>query len=181
MNALWPLWATALTLLLLTLGGLLWPLLRESADQPATAADAHERLRSIYRAQRAELEREHQRQAISAEDYAQAVEELERRLLTDIDGAALPPAAAPEGAWRRRIPAGVLSILLPLGALALYIEVGDPRAAATVALGTPDTHASAGVDVEAMVAKLKERLQQKPDDLEGWRSSMLPPLLTSMR
>lgn len=166
MNALWPLWAGALSLLLLTLGGLLWPLLREPAE--TSAPDARERLRRIYRQQRDELEMSHQSQSISAADYAQAVEELEQRLLRDLDGMAPSAPAAAEGAWRKRIPAAVLTVVLPVGALLLYLQVGDPRAAAVMALGTPDTHANNGVDVEAMVGRLEERLKQKPDDLEGW-------------
>ena len=165
MAPLLPLWASALALLMLTLGGLLWPLLRESAEQ---ISDAHKRLRDLYRQQREELEREHQAQAISADDYAQAVEELERRMLADLDGATPAPVAAPTGPWRRNIPAALLSLILPLGAFVLYLQVGDPRAAATVALGAPDTHANTGVDVDAMVRRLEERLKQKPDDLEGW-------------
>jgi cytochrome c-type biogenesis protein CcmH len=153
---------------MLTLGGLLWPLLLETTEQVAPEPDARERLRRLYRTQREELEREYQRQSINAEDYAQAVEELERRLLEDLDTSPLPPTSAPAGVWRRRIPAALLSVLVPLGALALYLQVGDPRAAATLALGASETHASAGVDVAAMVARLEERLQQKPDDLEGW-------------
>lgn len=167
MNALWPLWASALALLILTLGGLLWPLLRESAE-PASELGTRERLRHLYRQQRKELEHEHQGQVISAPDYAQAVEELEQRLLADMDTASQPPATAPTGAWRRNIPAALLSLILPLGAVVLYLQIGDPRAAATVALGAPDTHANTGVDVEAMVGRLEQRLKQKPDDLEGW-------------
>lgn len=166
MNSLWPLWACALALLLLTLGGLLWPLLRDSVEP--LAPDAREQLRRIYREKREELEREHRTQSISAEAYAQAVEELERRLLQDIDAAHVPSTAALTSVWRLRVPAALLSVCLPLGAIALYLQVGDPRAAATAAMGMPDTHASAGVDVEAMVARLEQRLQQKPDDLEGW-------------
>ena len=49
MNALWPLWASALALLLLTLAGLLWPLLRESNETISGSTDASERLRQIYR------------------------------------------------------------------------------------------------------------------------------------
>ncbi|HUG57239.1 MAG TPA: c-type cytochrome biogenesis protein CcmI, partial [Candidimonas sp.] len=73
MSALWPLWASALALLLLTLGGLLWPLLREPTERSGITPDTHERLRRLYRTQRSELEREHQRQSLSDDDYAQAV------------------------------------------------------------------------------------------------------------
>lgn len=167
MSSLWPLWAGALAMLLLALGGLLWPLLRESAEA-VKVPGTRERLRRLYRQQRQELEREHQAQAISSGDYAQAVEELERRLLADMDSAVQPAATAPAGPWQRNIPAALLSLILPLAAVVLYLQVGDPRAAATLALGTPDTHANTGVDVEAMVGRLEERLKQKPEDLEGW-------------
>lgn len=168
MNALWPLWASALALLLLTLGGLLWPLLRESGETLAGNPDAGERLRQIYRTQLAELEREHQRKSLTDDDYAQAVVELERRLLEDLDGVPAPTLPPTEGVWRKRMPAAFLSVLLPAAAFVLYLQVGDPRAAATVAMGTPDIHANTGADVEDMVRRLEERLRETPDNLEGW-------------
>lgn len=168
MNALWPLWASALALLLLTLGGLLWPLLRESNETVTGNPDAGERLRQIYRTQLAELEREHQRKSLTDDDYAQAVLELERRLLEDLDGIPAPVQLAKEGVWRKRMPAAFLSVLLPAVAFVLYLQVGDPRAAATVAMGTPDIHANTGADVEDMVRRLEERLRETPDNLEGW-------------
>jgi cytochrome c-type biogenesis protein CcmH len=168
MNALWPLWASALVLLLLVLGGLLWPLLCEPAEQSAPKPDTHERLRRLYRTQREELEREHQRQTLDEQDYAQAIEELERRLLEDLDESPFPPPPAADGIWRRRLPAALLSVLLPVGALVLYLQQGDPRAAAVMALAAPDSHAGAGADVKAMVSRLEERLRQQPADLEGW-------------
>lgn len=168
MNALWPLWASALALLLLTLGGLLWPLLRESSETVTGNPGADVRLRQIYRTQLAELEREHQRKSLTDDDYAQAVVELERRLLEDLDGIPAPVQLAKEGVWRKRMPAAFLSVLLPAVAFVLYLQVGDPRAAATVAMGTPDIHANTGADVEDMVRRLEERLRETPDNLEGW-------------
>jgi cytochrome c-type biogenesis protein CcmH len=165
MNPIWTLWATALALLLIALAGLLWPLLRETTAAPEGRTDIEARLRQLYRAQRDELDR----QALPPADHRQAVDELQRRLLDDIDRAtAAAPAAAPDGPWRKRMPAAVLSVLLPLAALGLYLQVGDPRAAASLALEQPDTHAGKGIDADAMVARLAARLQQAPDDLEGW-------------
>jgi len=168
MNALWPLWASALALLLLTLAGLLWPLLRESNETISGSTDASERLRQIYRTQRAELEREHQRKSLTDDDYAQAVLELERRLLEDLGGVPAPAQPPTESVWRKRMLAAVLSVLLPATAFVLYLQVGDPRAAATVAMGTPDIHANTGADVEDMVRRLEDRLRETPDNLEGW-------------
>jgi cytochrome c-type biogenesis protein CcmH len=50
----------------------------------------------------------------------------------------------------------------------LYLQQGDPRAAATLALAAPDTHGEAGADVKAMMSRLEGRLRQQADDLEGW-------------
>ena len=47
MSSLWPLWAGALALLLLALGGLLWPLLRESAEA-VKVPGTRERLRRFH-------------------------------------------------------------------------------------------------------------------------------------
>lgn len=170
MNSLLALWAIALAMLLLALAGLLWPLLREPAAVVLQAdPGGSERLRRLYRAQRDELEREHQRQSLSAEDRAEALEELERRLLNELDQLArLTDRALPDGCWQGRVAAGVLSVLLPLGALGLYLQVGDPIAAATLATTPSDNHTAAGADAEAMVARLEERLRLRPDDLEGW-------------
>lgn len=168
MNPLWTLWAAALGLLLLALAGLLWPLLREPAVAVSADDGDCERLRRLYRTQRDELDREHQRQALSDEDRAQAMDELDRRLVEDMDAAAATPGARLDRPWQRRMPAALLSVLLPVGALALYLQVGDPGAAAALSTGQTGTHADEGADVEAMVARLDERLRQQPDNLEGW-------------
>lgn len=197
MNPMTWLWATALGLLLLALAGLLWPLLREPAPAGATdghtggaadgsttattgarrdghvAADdgtgeARALLRQLYRAQQAELDHELGQQTLSSADRQQAHDELQRGLLDDIDRAdAASRHLGHDSAWLRRVPALVLALGLPLAALGLYGQVGDPRAAATLAQAEPMLHAGPA-DVDAMVARLAERLEQQPDDLEGW-------------
>ena len=78
------------------------------------------------------------------------------------------PAPAPA----RRTLAGLATLLLA-GAGAIYTAVGFPEglrrgpsgidAAATTASGVPGP-----AQVEAMVSRLAARLQQQPDDAEGW-------------
>ena len=128
MNAMFPLWASALLLLLAVLAVLLRPLLQgdeRSSDAP---------------------------------DEAFATE-----------------VAVPAGSTRRARGAGwrqgtaaVLSLTLPVAALAVYLEVGDPRAAAEANTEGGATHATQGVDVEAMVEGLAARLQASSEDLQGW-------------
>lgn len=172
MNAIWPLWATALALLLLAMAVLIWPLMHETETDAVDGRTPDAPLRHVYQVQREELEREFERQMMSPSDREQALEELQRRLLDDTD--ALSPSATalapsqPERAWVRRGLAGLLALALPLAALALYLKVGDPQAAATIAAAEPQSHANSGVNVESMVSGLAAKLAQSPDDLEGW-------------
>lgn len=157
---LWPLWAVALSLLLLVLAGLLWPLLREPRDAPA---DAQQRLRELYRQKQAELAQE----AMSPAEREQALDELQLSLLQDLD-AARPAPSLRDGPWLKRLPAALLSVALPVAALALYLQAGDPRAVAELAMASPAVHEGGGDQVETAVAKLTVRLRANPDDLEGW-------------
>lgn len=157
-GAVWPLGAIALALLLLALGGLLWPLLRDDAP-----VDAQRGLRELYRSKRREIEQ----QALDEAERRQALDELALACLQDLDGLP-PPAVRQDGPWQRRLPAALLSVLLPVAAVALYLQAGDPRAAAALAQATPPVHAGAGDSVEAAVTRLQERLRADPDDLEGW-------------
>ncbi|RZJ09669.1 MAG: c-type cytochrome biogenesis protein CcmI, partial [Rubrivivax sp.] len=159
-SALWPLWAVALSLLLVALGGLLWSLLRETHEPPA---DAGQRLRELYRRKRAELEQE----AMKPAERTQALDELQLAFLNDVD--ATPPAPAlRDGPWQRRLPAALLSIALPVAALALYLHAGDPRAVAELAMASQAMHEGSGNQVDIAVARLTERLRANPDDLQGW-------------
>lgn len=157
---LWPLWAVALSLLLVALGGLLWPLLREPRDPPA---DEAQRLRELYRGKRRELAQ----QALDPAEQQQALDELQRDLLQELD--AIAPGPAPRaGPWQTRLPAALLSLALPVAALALYLHTGDPRAVAELAMAAPAMHEGGTNPVETAVAKLTERLRADPDDLQGW-------------
>lgn len=172
MSSIWPLWATAVALLLLAMAILIWPLMREADKAPAQDSASRAQLRRIYQAQRDELETEPMRQTMAPAEREQALQELERRLLDDMD--ALAPGSTArasrvlEGTWTRRSLACLLALALPVAALALYLKVGDPQAAATVAAAEPQSHANSGVDVDSMVQALAARLAQSPDDLEGW-------------
>jgi cytochrome c-type biogenesis protein CcmH len=158
-SSLWPLWAAALALLLVALAGLLWPLLREPRTLPA---DAPQRLRELYRRKRAELAHE----ALSPAEHQQALDELQLGLLQDLD-AAQPAPELRDRPWQTRLPAALLSIALPVAALALYLQAGDPRAVAELATASAATHEGAD-QVETAVARLTERLRANPDDLQGW-------------
>ncbi len=161
------LWLAVVALIALALGLVLPPLFRSTA--PTGASEGRATLaRRVYADQLAQLERDLDAQALSPSDRAQAVEELQRQLLEE----AAPPEAGtkPPRPWMAWGVALGLSLAVPAAALLLYLQVGDPRAAATLAAGASDMHerAGSGQDMEQAVARLAARLQAQPADAEGW-------------
>ena len=158
------LWLGALALVLLCLAVLLPSLLRDAA-QPVTGSD--DALRALYQAQLQELAREHRAGNLDVADLAQAEDELQRRLLQELAQRAQPRAWR-QRLWLPRASALVLAVLLPVAAWGLYVQVGDPQAAARLAQADAMGHSAGQAQVEAMVAGLAQRLQAQPDNLPGW-------------
>lgn len=152
-------WIAAGLLTALVLAVLCWPLLRRA---PATHTSRQAINTTIYRDQMAELDRDLASGALSQADYASARDELERRVLEDVAVADTP---ATTHAGRLPRTALGLAIVVPLCAVALYFVLGTPAALdPTAQRGVEPTAA----DVEKMVANLAAKLEQNPDNPEGW-------------
>ena len=166
-------WSLAALLIAGALLFLLPPLLRRGMKTGA-AAPANSALNvAVYRDQQRELEADRQSGAITDTQYERACVELERRLLDDVvDDAAADNASASVSALAprpaSRVPALIAGLAVPLVAVALYFAVGNPRALAPVAIPTDTSKGVTAEQVEAMVAKLAERMKQNPDDPQGW-------------
>ncbi|HJW03036.1 MAG TPA: c-type cytochrome biogenesis protein CcmI [Azospira sp.] len=140
---------------------LLPPLLRGRAS--SAAADQRQANLAIFRDQQAELERERQDGTLAEADYAQAKEELQRRLLEEVQASGEAQAS---GAAPAKKSAFALAVLLPVGALVGYTLLGTPRA-----LDPAQTQPQRQVTPEqivGMVDKLAARLKDNPDDKQGW-------------
>lgn len=125
----------------------------------------------VYRAQLQELERERESGLIGNAEAAAAKLEIERRVLAaDRDR----PAQAGPGVRRREwLPAALVAGLVPLAAVALYLAIGSPKVPSVPFAARPAPPVAAAgqetqPDVEAMLARVRERLAQDPDDLRGW-------------
>ncbi|MSQ53755.1 MAG: c-type cytochrome biogenesis protein CcmI [Betaproteobacteria bacterium] len=159
----------ALTALLMACAALLFvlpPLLRRHTGlggEDRVAANA-----VLYRDQLAELEREHAVGAIGETDYRDAKLELERRLLADVT-AAEPDSAAIAAPKSSRGLGIAIGILVPAIALSGYLLLGNPGALDPAVRANPEArHAVSPEQIKAMAAKLAARLEQAPDDAEGW-------------
>jgi cytochrome c-type biogenesis protein CcmH len=122
---------------------------------------------SPFKRQLAQLQERHVQGTLTKTQLAQETAALERRLLdlllhnTPADGAADAPGKTPPGL----LAALALAIVLVAGAGYWYTgATGREDAAASEEAG----QAGSAAQVVAMVDKLAERLQQNPDDGEGW-------------
>ncbi len=157
----------AAVLAALALGFILTPLLRRRA---ATSSDDRtESNAAIYRDQLVELEAERAQGLVNAARYDESRAEIERRLAEDLGGADAAGRVA-KLQWQGPRLALVIALMLPLVAGGLYALVGTPGALDPTA-GARSAQAEHDVtpeQINAMVAKLAERLEQEPDNVEGW-------------
>ena len=139
----------------------LWFLLRER--KPMTQASQAKANAKVYRDQILDLDREHDSGHISDQEWQQSRDELSLRLLEDTSAVDDPAAKTEKPAiWT----AVVLAVALPLGSMGMYMWVGQPEALNPLALKTPDQVDPK--DLTKMAQTLAEKLQDKPDNLQGW-------------
>lgn len=119
---------------------------------------------AILRDQLAELERDLGAGTLSAQQYQQAREDLERRVLEDVGDAGDTHAREPASARRTAL---ALAVALPLCAALLYFQFGNPEAISWRTTADKD-HNVTPQKVEVMVARLAARLEQTPEDGNGW-------------
>ncbi len=155
------LWIAAGLLCALALAFLLPPLLRAPRDG-APARDAFNA--AIHRARLAELEADLKAGTLDAAQFEQARADLARDLLRDAQ------SEAPLRGGRAWKSALAIALIVPALALGLYTQLGAWRSLGTTAAAP----AAPAVDeqratIEAMTAKLVERLKQEPDNAQGWR------------
>lgn len=138
---------------------------------------------SVYRDGMEELDRDLQNGLISPDQHRVAREELERRLLEDMaaEQGPAPAASAPASGRYAGIAVGVAVPLLVAG---LYMRLGNPEAI-TMA-GQPPAQAAghggpgggmSAEQIQGMIQALAARLEQNPNDAEGW--AMLARSLTA--
>ncbi len=144
------------------------PLLRPQA--PPRARAEHDV--DIYRDQLAEIERDRDRGLVSEDQLDAARAEIGRRLLA-ADAARQVPAARRDAPQMRAVLAASLAAVLPLAAGGLYVWQGAPLvpggSANDSAAATATRPAEHEDDMATLVARLAERMEERPDDARGWR------------
>ena len=156
-------WLLAAGMTLVVLALLLAPLLR----RPRKALARAEYDLAIYRDQMRELEEEIAQGLISEEAAERARNEIARRILA-ADEARRKAREQLEGGGGSTVLASVVAALLvPVVALAIYVQKGQP--------GRPDmplerrlADAAKNNDLPALVRRAEEKLRREPDNAAGW-------------
>jgi cytochrome c-type biogenesis protein CcmH len=153
-----------------TVGVLLVPLLRR---RHATTDRLDHEL-ALYRDQLAEVERERAAGSLPEADAQAARTEIERRVLAASDRAGADRAGQPNGAefppWHRYlVPA--LAIAVPLVSLGFYLQSGRPGLPSAPfepgAIRSPHGPVNPQQRIEQVIAQMRQRLAEKPDDAEA--------------
>ena len=157
-------WLIAALFVAVALLLVLLPLLRQRKSAAGTDRDATNV--KLYRDELDDLEREHGEGTLGEEQYREARQEIERRLLEDVAPAAPEAAAAPAGAGSTRWAALAVALVLPLVAVLGYLQFGDIKALDPQV--RQEGHAVTPTQIAEMIDKLAQRLKQNPGDADGW-------------
>jgi cytochrome c-type biogenesis protein CcmH len=149
------------------------PLRRSKGDAPSADVASRDALNAaVYRDQLREIDDDLRAGKLAQADYDRARAEIERRVLEDVRPGRLPAsrpatrsASGPAARPATRRPVLYAALAVPLVAAGVYLLVGNPRALNPASQG-PEISMR---EIETMVQRLADRLEQQPDDVEGWK------------
>lgn len=147
---------------LIALGILVLPLLRtrNTVSYERQAQNIH-----YAKERQEELEAQLKNASISATDYEALKLEIESTLAHDIDIANNSTEKQTDGPRQsNKLVITLLAIFLPISALGFYLIVGTPESINPVSQAQPSQD-----QIQNLVSGLEKRLEETPNDLEGWQ------------
>lgn len=124
---------------------------------------------AVFRDQLAEVARDKERGLLAPDAAAAARIEIERRILAaDATRQGKGKDGAKSGRRMRLVAAMAILAGLPLGAFALYAELGSPALPGKPLAERVARQGAQIAQINAMIESLAARLEQTPDDAEGW-------------
>lgn len=161
-------WIAAALLLAGALLFVLPPLLSRNTRQIA-ATPAESNL-SIHRDQLRELDAERAAGTLDEKQYQSARNELEGHVIAD---ASVPDTATATAFVGGRWVAAAMALGIPTASIALYVALGspisiDPPAVVAQQAAAGQPHAITPEMIQTMVQRLEQKLQENPENPEGW-------------
>jgi cytochrome c-type biogenesis protein CcmH len=153
-------WVIFAILTAIAVVSVIWPLSRAPAVDDTRSLDI-----AFYKAQTEEIARDTTRGVIAPDEAEAARTEAARRLMA----VASRPAPPITTRSRRASTLAALAalVLVPVGAVALYLHIGAPEmpdAPLQARLDAPPDK----MDMATIVAKIEQHLRDHPDDERGW-------------
>jgi cytochrome c-type biogenesis protein CcmH len=161
-------WLIAVALLLLGLWVVAGGLLRKAPPRASVSGSASQSNLEVLKTQLHQLDQDLAAGALDEAQHRQSRAEIERRAL---DEESIATAPATTGSPRATLV--LLLLAVPVLALVLYGTLGTPQAMSPEARLAAAPHGEVSQqDMEALVAKLAERMEKQPpgqaSDTEGW-------------
>ena len=166
-------WVVAGIFIVAALLFILPTLLRNKGSETGVARDSTNV--SIYRDQISELENDLRNDILNQEQYNQSKYELQQRMMLDIPEES-SISVVKINSKRSIATSVVLILLIPVLAISLYLLLGNTKAllpqpaAEQMELvdGALTSEDDGHQEISSMVDNLVKRLENEPDDLEGW-------------
>lgn len=159
-------WAAAAAMILVAVLCAVIPLIRPRRHaRGRMTRDAT--VRELYRERLTELEQDAADDPVGGEVRGEIVRELDATLLAEYRG---DDEAPPETAQKSLGPAVILAVIIPVAALFLYLQVGDPTAGRVYgaeALLSLDPRTDR-VRIAEWQTRLLERVRARPEDTHSW-------------
>jgi cytochrome c-type biogenesis protein CcmH len=152
--------AIAVLLTLLVTAWVTFPLLRNKQSKGVSSEHLNA---AIHRDQLRGLETDLARGVISQTDFEATRDELQIRLLEDIQTTETSEPKHVAGFLNARRTAMALGLSMPVLALALYIQLGTPAA-----INPAPTAQADDMQVREMIDTLAAKLKANPDNPKGW-------------
>ncbi|WP_456407478.1 c-type cytochrome biogenesis protein CcmI [Thiolapillus sp.] len=138
--------------------------------RPDIESNQREQNLLLAREKLAELDREKAAGNVDEETYIQAREELETGLLEDTEVEEVVATVQPASAKAAAI---AIALLLPVLSVGIYMKLGSPQyvdMSGTPGAGSPHAMNAGGQtpSMAELLTGLEERLEQAPEDPEGW-------------
>jgi cytochrome c-type biogenesis protein CcmH len=141
-------------------------------NRRAVDADRDAQNVAIARERLKELQAEQARGELTDAAFSQAKKELEGALAVDLGGTGQVVRAAASGDRSGAWSLVVLLLAVPPIALGLYLHLGAPEHMSAAGPGAGQAasagHGGSQVDMKELLARLEQRLAEKPDDPQGW-------------
>lgn len=127
---------------------------------------------AIYEKRLAELERD-KKAGVLTETQADGEKlELEKTLLEEVNSNITDtkntsePAAGGRKDW---LAAGIIILFIPVVSILIYYQLGSPQLISGMSTTAQPIGEHGDIQIEEMVARLAQKMEENPDDPQGWR------------